>query len=954
MSRTRSSTSVKPTKPISPLLKPVKLEYAKFFKALFNGTKSLATMDWPTVVSSFLDGAASLSLSTTSEELAHTLLQRSITKALFDVVGENNLRSLVEGDSKFESIEDLIQANFDKDLVEIDRQFFDRPIDLIILPPLQKTLESWLVTYGLSEASANNISKRFPSYFQAALMDEWRKNSSRYRPILDVIDSPFAKAGDREIGWKNYNANLQQLVEQSVFDEAFSLLQIYIPLNAYFLEPRKANSVESDLQPEKKERKRVVVSLHQELMSWVDKPHKDDLLRVVSGGPGSGKSTFARIFAAEVSKSGKARVLFLELHKLDATKDLPGEIARYVRDEGFLAADPLDADSPEPNLIVILDGLDELASQGRAAAETARAFIGEVERTLRRKNERGVRLRILLSGRELVVQDNESEFRGNRQVLNLIAYCLTDDDGRNQKNATYLDPKKLLDRDLRQDWWKNYGKLTGNPMIDGLPKVLDREGLNEVTAQPLLNYLVALSFTRGKVKFDESVNLNLVYADLVEAVYERGYDNNRRHVSVRHLSLEEFQRVLEEVALASWHGDGRSTTVREIHEHCSASNLGPLLEKFQEGASAGVTRLLAAFFFRQHGERASTGDRTFIFTHKSFGEFLTACRIVRAVERMVKQLELRKASLEDGWSERDALAYWANVCGPSACTRYIKDFIQGEFRRRSVDGVDASRFQLAHLFSDMLAHGMPMERAGLKTFSEALYQSRNAEETLLVVLNATALVTEIVAYIRQPQAQPTAFGAWFRRIQGQRSSAQPCLAAKCLSYIGLPGAVVDISDFYGADFSHADLSGLVGHFANFGMCQLYKANLQNAVMPWSRFDGANLREADLRNSDLQRATFNMREFRGNSEGQVFHLLAGANFEGANLEGVDLSNLEVPESIFKGAKLKGTRLPRILGESADEPRRGNRKRSNTSSPTTSSDGSKDENEQPAAGDSDGSP
>ena len=882
------------------------------------------------MVSAFMDGAASLSLSTTPEELAHTLLQRSITKALFDVVGESNLRSLVEEDSEFKSIEELIDANFEDDSVEIDRHFFDRPIDLAILPSLQKTLESWLVTYGLSEASSLNISNRFPSYFQAALMDEWRKNSSRYRPILDVIESPFAKAGDREIGWKNYNAHLQQQVEQSVFDEAFSLLQIYIPLNAYFLEPRKANCLESDLQPEKKERKRVVVPLHQELMSWVDKPHKDDLLRVVSGGPGSGKSTFARIFAAEVSKNGKARVLFLELHKLDATKDLPGEIARYVRDEGFLIADPLDADSPEPNLIVILDGLDELASQGRAAAETARAFIGEVERTLRRKNEREIRLRILLSGRELVVQDNESEFRGNRQVLNLIAYCLTDEDGRNRKEAIYLDPKKLLERDLRHDWWKNYGVLTGNPIIDGLPQVLNREGLNEVTAQPLLNYLVALSFTRGKVKFDESVNLNLVYADLVEAVYERGYDNNRRHVSVRHLTLEEFQRVLEEVALASWHGDGRSTTVREIHEHCSASNLGPLLEKFQEGASAGVTRLLAAFFFRQHGERASTGDRTFIFTHKSFGEFLTACRIVRSVERMVKQLDLRKVSLEDGWSERDALAYWANVCGPSACTRYIKDFIQGEFRRRSNDGVAACRGRLAELFSDLLAHGMPMEKAGLKTFSEALYQSRNAEETLLVVMNAAAVVTETVAYIRQPEAQRTAFGAWFRRIQGQRSGSQPALAAKCLSFIGLPGAIVDISDFYSADFSHADLSGLVAHFANFGMCRLYKTNLKGAMIPWSIFDGADLREADLSGANLQHAMFCLREFRIDRENLHGHRSGGADFRGANLSGAhleetNLSGCDLTNASLDGAKLDGAKLPEPPGKSEKVQRRANSKR-----------------------------
>ena len=34
----------------------------------------------------------------------------------------------------------------------------------------------------------------------------------------------------------------------------------------------------------------------------------------------------------------------------------------------------------------------------------------------------------------------------------------------------------------------------------------------------------------------------------------------------------------------------------EIEGHCRASGLGSLLDVFQEGAKAGVTKLLAAFF----------------------------------------------------------------------------------------------------------------------------------------------------------------------------------------------------------------------------------------------------------------------------------------------------------------------------------------------------------------------
>ena len=76
--------------------------------------------------------------------------------------------------------------------------------------------------------------------------------------------------------------------------------------------------------------------------------------------------------------------------------------------------------------------------------------------------------------------------------------------------------------------------------------------------------------------------------------------------------------MLEEVGLATWHGDSRSTTIQAIQQHCEASGVGHLLTCFQQGAEAGVTNLLAAFFFRQHDKNAK-GDRTFVFTHKSFG-----------------------------------------------------------------------------------------------------------------------------------------------------------------------------------------------------------------------------------------------------------------------------------------------------------------------------------------------
>ncbi len=528
----------------------------------------------------------------------------------------------------------------------------------------------------------------------------------------------------------------------------------------------------------------VVVSLETELHQWLKGASLQGLIRVISGGPGSGKSSFARMFAAKVSEEGKHKVLFVPLHLIDPSRDLIDEVGRFVRDEGVLAQNPLDPESPEPDLLIIFDGLDELASQGKAAAETARAFVREVERTVERRNAQRIMLRVLISGRELVVQENESEFRRPRQILTLLLYFQPlgrrHDRYLDEESEERLDSNKLLKHDYRQDWWTKYGELTGAG-YKGLPAELNREDLTEITAKPLLNYLVALSFTRGRLDFTKDVNLNAVYADLLAAVHERGYEKRRSYGPIRHMRPDEFCRVLEEIGLAAWHGDGRTTTVREIEDHCRASGLGGLLDVFQDGAKAGVTRLLAAFFFRQYGQRPS-GDPTFVFTHKSFGEYLTARRIVRAIERIHRELERRYRSLDEGWDEREALKHWAHLCGPSAMSKYLYDFILKEMELRPEQLIEWQDC-LTRLFSYMLSHGMPMEQLQITSFREMLFQTRNAEESLLAALNACAKLTKRVSLIEHTDS--TVFGAWFRRIQGQRNGPESVLATHCLSFLNL-------------------------------------------------------------------------------------------------------------------------------------------------------------------------
>ena len=106
-----------------------------------------------------------------------------------------------------------------------------------------------------------------------------------------------------------------------------------------------------------------------------------------------------------------------------------------------------------------------------------------------------------------------------------------------------------------------------------MPVELNQGNLVEITAQPLLNYLVALSYDRGNLDFSKESNLNAIYEDLLERVYERDWADIPFRALEDKVSQKDFIRILEEIAIACWHGNGRTATVQQIEECCTSGRL---------------------------------------------------------------------------------------------------------------------------------------------------------------------------------------------------------------------------------------------------------------------------------------------------------------------------------------------------------------------------------------------
>jgi uncharacterized protein YjbI with pentapeptide repeats len=903
---------IKVEKHRSVLHKDIKVNPKELLTALGKAGVNVALLKLDNLPENGVEVLTSLGLESKPGEIAALLIVRSLKQAIENLLKENK-ELLVKKPENLKVLYNELNSSLENGELVIDRDFFGRPGNLPIVKAAKTALAKWLEEFVEKKVEAENISSRLSAYFVFALNEQWRTRSQDYTALKEVLDTPFTQATEREQGWLRYRAWLQKRVEEPMFLEAFSLKQVYVPLRAYYerqVECQAEQKLELGIHPGKSY-ERIVVDLNIELETWLQEAKSDDAIRLISGGPGSGKSSFAKIFAAQQAEKGEIPVLLIPLHLFTPSDDLVKAVGEFIQIEGFLRQNPMDRSDGEERFLIIFDGLDELAMQGKIAEETAKQFVDEIRSKVWQFNQHKTRLQVLLSGREVAVQTNRTKFRELHQILHILPYFITEEQSEDESN-NYVDEQKLLEQDQRQIWWQSYGEAKGKSYT-GLPSELDNPNLLEITAQPLLNYLVALSLEGGKLQFSEATNLNEIYGDLLEAVYERGYEKQGHRV-IEGIEKHEFIGILEEIALACWHGVGRTTTVGEIETHCDNSGLGDILKRFQdsfkEDSKASVTRLLTAFYFRESGGVRSS-EKTFEFTHKSFGEYLTAKRIVQEVQLIHEALEERKKHFRKGCDERDALVRWAILCGSAVMDEYLFRFICNEIRLQNPSEVSNWQKTLCRMIEFMLVNGMPME--GLKyrhNFQIEMWQARNAEEALLAVLNACARVTKEISKIEW--FNRASFGEWISRLQGQRIGVENVIAFECLSFLDLHNCILVVRDFVGANLaftnlenavlSYAILLGANIEYANLQGANLEDANLQGAKLEGVSFQDANLEDANLKNSNLQGANFE----EANLDGANFYRanLAKVNLDGANLQWANFYEANLQGANFKGANLQG--------------------------------------------------
>ena len=383
----------------------------------------------------------------------------------------------------------------------------------------------------------------------------------------------------------------------------------------------------------------------------------------------------------------------------------------------------------------------------------------------------------------------------------------------------YHDPEGLLKKDQRLIWWQNYSNCKFGGLTE-IPRTLLHEDVAELSSEPLLIYLLVLSGFHLEMIEGSALNRNLIYARLFSGVQERKYES--APVGARQVLKDQFEEVMEAIATAAWYGDGRTATVDDVRARCP-ERLKRVLDEFLS-TSGGFHRLIAAFYF-QSTERAGVSGQAFEFTHKSFGEYLTARRLVREIRDISAALSLER----DFYTARHAVESWFNLCSNQPMDSELLRFLHDELAMPDwAEQLIAWQGTLVGMMNLALREGVSVRVLEQIPLRRAASQMRNAEEALLIALSICSKLTGRLA--RLDWQDEHSAGGLVHRLRGQRYLATRSVALAGLSFLDLAGQNFMDQDFYGADFSGSDLTG----------CKLFRADLREVD-----FSGATLKGATL-------------------------------------------------------------------------------------------------------------
>lgn len=749
----------------------------------------------------------------------------------------------------FRSLVRQAKSNISDNGVQIPVDFFQRPTRLDLYAYLRDPL--------IDELSNNSETKRqdyrfkIDSAFNLAIFDIYSSKTEYYQLLFQALEVPNSTTAALSHSWRLYRAKLIYEFEvRPLFgqeQERISLSQFYIPLRATW-----RNEVAHPQEFEGHEFAENIARLDIELDDWLEQDDPDDWLRLIGGGPGSGKSTTLKALARRAANNEAIRPLYIPLQNIGLERELREAVNHYFTEgtDSSFTTPPLSRSAVEDGapLLLIFDGLDELAAPGEAAREVVSSFASKLialVAALSGDNRR--KIKIVVSGRMPAFQAAE-KFLPTKPGSALETFGFLP--------SPYHDDSddSLWTEDQRGSWWRQYATVKGEDL--SVPEAFSSERLSGITNEPLLCYLLALAGFAHKEWELAADNRNRIYHSLIESVYDRGWGDGaaKRLGPGKTLSKSDFIALMETIALAAWlGGDTRVASEKMFLDAIPITNSREAWDSFTADNGQDVANLAMNFYLKSD-QKTSRG---FEFTHKSFGEYLAARALLSIAEDAAIQTERRLDH---------AMQDWIKATRTGRPTIELLSFLRDEMRLRVARGGEGvEKAKTVKSSFEAIAHKASLDGFPLLPTSEDWrsleVEQGSAECCTWMVLHSCAnalfnYVDSESSEIRIKWHSEGHLSSIIERVV--RLPGGPVLL-NCLSFVDATKQTITGIRAEGINFQHANLSKVtfVGstlcgnfNFANMSECRFYMSRVYD-----SSFIQARMTDVVFHVSVLMNASF---------------------------------------------------------------------------------------------------
>lgn len=823
------------------------------------------------------------------------------------------------------AIEEYIQSQQGKDfsfeLKEAENLivcFHESEVAGLLKSVLSRRLEDAGLEPNTSQIFAERVCRKTPYFMFEAFAENQTFSSliERYFSLKNSIGwnrrqfSRIEKYLSEQISSKSTSLDSNPSSKWNVFEEDFTIKDIYVPLTAAPIESNEGQKESDSL----------------ELEDWAKNilfnPNKRGKVMFIQAGPGRGKSVFCKVFADWVYTNLYPIWIpvLIKLRYLGKIRNHLEETLATAINYSFAKEDEW-LHNRNYRFLFLLDGFDELLMEGRKSGGLE-DFLGQIGTFQKCCDRDNMGHKVLVTGRTLSLKGIE------RQLPNNLS-------------RVKINP---MDLNLQLQWldkWSEVNRKVNS--IEELKTFLrsnsDHKNGIRLAQEPLILYLLAAMHRDGKLNIRNFVDVHepeartSFYEDVLKWVLSIRFDESD---SGRYRQeSRDVIRILEEAALCVAQTGTGYTSMQMVEHKLRSSSSEKSFERIQKKirTSPSFLRNSLTAFYVQSGSRSQEAESpggNIEFTHTSFSDFLYAKRIFRDFSRWVKIIQDEDDEDHNFAVNNETLNYDIYKLlghGPVsiAVIRYLVTITIAEWTDDTTkletvfERLNNFYFQWSH--GSFIGIGIPTlpQKAALHLKEHGLKISQEKVD-IFTGLNILSILFNFSDRIRRnstfndqvksrlkffpcgnPNDKPTRFEPKrLLKIVGYShcisSTTFVEIVGKFLRSANLRNIDLNGVDFHGADLREADLSGAELSRINLRGANLCSANLRGSLLQGAYMSRADLSEAILEDANLRRAYLNRVNLQNSK-------LENADFRGAHLSNTHLRGAFFGKTSFESVQIK---------------------------------------------------